>query len=235
MEYTQEQIILYKGVISEFCNTYLNVGNNQIGIIIAHDGKSYSGVPFKTIDELLYVIKTYVKFTHFDMQYDDELTKVSLLEIGAIFMNNNLYFTNSVISYKKLSKLEMQPTLEHTNESFDIGKINDSLTSICNFFIEKCNDTIIKNNGQCAGKINSHIENYYNKIAASLVDINDKLLPTDKQKSEDGYSLVNEFKKIISDSKNDVLSVTAEPYVNMANLGMQDLSNNPVAQLNIQE
>lgn len=203
--YTQEQVISYKGIISEFCTNYLNNGNNQVGVVISHDGNSYSGIPFKAIDEILYAFKTYISFTH-DIAYNAELTKSTLLEIGAVFINSGLYFTNAVVNYNKLLKLEMQHNEVNKDTSENIEKQ-----------LEKMFDRIKYNTEDC-----------YNRMAAAIFEINDKLLP---QKSDNGYSIIDEIKNIIND-RNDTIS---EFHTDVSSLGIQDLSNNPIAQMNIEE
>jgi hypothetical protein len=210
---------LLKDIITEFCTKYLNTGNNQVGVIISHDKKAYSGVPFKTCDELIYSITSHLKITKGIVDFDaNEVLKI-LLDLGIIFDNAGHYFTNSVINYKSLTADISAIT------SSDIEKEDEEYQIVDISYLKEMEANIIN-------RINSVLIDQYNKISVSLFEIEDKMLPTDKQKAEDGYSLVEEIKKLVCP---ELTSSTIESHIDISSMGIQNLQNNPLTDVVYEE
>lgn len=211
--------VVLKDIITEFCTKYLNTGNNQVGVIISHDKKAYSGVPFKTCDELIYSITSYLRINNGIVDFDvNEVLKI-LLELGIIFDNSGHYFTNSVINYKMLTA-----DISVINSS-DIEKDDEEYQIVDISYIKEMEHNIVRS-------IEATLLDHYNKISASLFEIEDKMLPTDKQKSEDGYSLVEEIKKLVCP---ELTSATIEPHIDISSIGIQNLQNNPLTDVVYEE
>lgn len=183
------------------------------------DGKLQQGKALNMAEEILLAYKTFVHWDSYFSEYNEDYAIKCFETMGVIFKDQKgYYYTSSVINYDKLYKF-----IKDQSETFKRIKQTDNNQKLINQLSTLFEDKLTENRDRTVSASTESVSNILNrfaqsikninweqniKIASTMVDVMDTLVPYDQQKSEENkYSLPEEIRKIIREEISSLLDV----------------------------